>query len=815
MKQKFMVLFVIILLLFSNVTLLSGKSTNKTGISTFLDFKDNPTLLSSNGESLYTPGELIIKFKESIQPDFIRSDYKISSVKKLIKDSSCTIFSDIYVLYFEDKELDMYHVAEQIMDYSIVEYAEPNYIFKFCNEPDDPYYEQNYQWALNQNNDCDIDAPQAWDITTGRSDLTIAVLDTGVDYNHPDLIDNIWHNNGEIQGNGIDDDNNGYIDDYNGFDFYESVDENGDGDYDDEEDILDYDPMDNYGHGTHCAGIIAAVGNNQIGISGVCWNSKIMPVRVGSPEGINLSSVAEGIYYAKDNGAKIISMSFSGAHSELIEDVISSYSNEILFVAAAGNYNSDIKSYPAALEDVIAVASTDSNDNKMHMSNFGDWVDLAAPGVNILSLRANGTDMYEDGSHIFDKNDKYYYASGTSMACPYVAGVAGLLYSKNENINPDKAMDILCHSVDRINPDLNIGRGRVNAFKALKRGTNDISALIKNPSHGEQLSGSVNIIGDAFGSGFEKYYLEFASGTRYESASWIEIVESTEPVNNDLLGSLDVTGLSDGFYSVRLIVESNDGIYEDLIWILINSGQNTVFVDILNTNGPWDGTEQHPFKSIQEGIDFAGEADTVFVKSGTYQETVTIDKKINLIGEDKNKTIIDGIGETYCIQLDQINGVEIIQFTIKNASWGISLRYSSENTIKENLITENVLGVIHSRDNSINNLFYHNNFFNNDDNAYSPGDNFWYNSEINEGNYWDDYIGWYKNRYDEDPVDENKDGIWDVPYDIPGGDCQDRYPWVNQNGEIKSKHVSKTPFTNLYDFSKILQFFYKLIESLL
>ncbi len=270
-----------------------------------------------------------------------------------------------------------------------VESAEPNYIHRTNAIPNDPFFDK--QWYLYNYGQyvngtigragADISAIEAWNVETGNSNIVIAVIDTGVAYTHPDLIDNIWINRDEIPNNGFDDDNNGYIDDVRGWDFANN----------------DNDPSDvsrglvGDGHGTHVAGIIGAASNNAQGISGILWHTQIMPLLV-SPDGSELLSdnIVSAIEYAVDNGAKIINCSFGGPNYSSFEYDVIDYANKhgVLLICAAGNegQNNDlIGTYPANydLPNVIAVAATDEKDHLPSYSNYGkNTVDIAAPGGN-------------------------------------------------------------------------------------------------------------------------------------------------------------------------------------------------------------------------------------------------------------------------------------------------------------------------------------------------------------------------------------------------------------------------------------------------
>jgi subtilisin family serine protease/fibronectin type 3 domain-containing protein/methionine-rich copper-binding protein CopC len=294
-------------------------------------------------------------------------------------------------------------------------YAEPDYRVRIAGLPTDPRFPE--QWDFNNAGqsggtiDADIDAPDAWDVTSGSGRTVVAVIDTGVDYRHPDLAANIWINTDEVPGNSIDDDHNGYVDDVHGYDFYND----------------DPNPLDDHNHGTHVAGTIGAIGNNGVGIAGVNWDVQIMALKfLGSDGSGTTSDAIEAVRYAVANGAQISNNSWGGdPFSQSLFDAIREARDAgHIFVAAAGNgdflgfgLDNDVEPfYPASynLDNIVTVAATDHNDQLAVFSNYGDnSVDLAAPGVSILSTERNST---------------YGFNSGTSMAAPHVAGALSLLW---------------------------------------------------------------------------------------------------------------------------------------------------------------------------------------------------------------------------------------------------------------------------------------------------------------------------------------------------------------------------------------------------
>jgi subtilisin family serine protease len=364
-----------------------------------------------------------------------------------------------------------------------IEYIEPNYTVTALDViPNDPSFP--LLWGMHNTGqsggtpDADIDAPEAWGIQTG-TDVIIGIIDTGVDRTHPDLAANMWTNPGEIAGNGIDDDGNGYVDDVRGWDFVNN----------------DNDPMDDHGHGTHCAGTIAGIGDNGIGVAGVCWHARIMALKFLDAGGYGSTSDAVlALEYATANGARLTSNSWGGGnYSTALYDAIAAARNVgALFIAAAGNdgvNNDSYPHYPSSydLDNIIAVAATDRNDALANFSCYGAAsVDLGAPGVDIYSSLPGSS---------------YGYKSGTSMATPHVSGAVALVWSEYPTASFAIVKARMLASVDALAvlKGKTVSGGRLNVFKLLAEPDSIPPAAVGDVAVGDTASNAVTLVLTATG----------------------------------------------------------------------------------------------------------------------------------------------------------------------------------------------------------------------------------------------------------------------------------------------------------------------------
>ncbi len=383
------------------------------------------------------PGQVLVKFKPTVSLQSVQATITAYEVKPLRVIPRI----DVYQL-----EVPSHYTVDQMVAAlrlnPNVQYAEPNYVAHICSTPNDEFFPR--QWALSNPGGilqipdtpegtagADIKVVKAWDESKGDPGTVIAVLDTGVDLLHPDIMNKIVNSGRDFVNN-------------------------------------DFDATDDNGHGTHVAGIAGAETNNQVGIAGVAWDCKVLPIKVIDKNGSGLYSwLIDGIIYAADNNAQIINMSLGGPdYSDALKEAVAyAFGKGLVEVAAVGNDGGPVL-YPAAFDDyVLAVAATDYNDAAADFSNVGSQVDVAAPGVSILSLVP--TWYFGPGSV------PYGFGTGTSAACPHVAGLAALIKSAKAWLKPAQIMGVIRYSADDVNSttfpgkDDHIGYGRVDAEKAL------------------------------------------------------------------------------------------------------------------------------------------------------------------------------------------------------------------------------------------------------------------------------------------------------------------------------------------------------------
>lgn len=401
-------------------------------------------LATPSADEVAVSYQYIVRLKPSVSPENLLLDFP-AEIEILAPSLNLFLFTVPSVMSLST-------IEEFLGDQ--VEYVERNRIDWYLDvTPNDPLF--NTLWGMHNigqdggANDADIDAPEAWDIKSG-SDFVVGIIDSGIDYNHPDLAPNVWVNPGEVFGNNRDDDNNGYIDDVHGWDFINN----------------DNDPMDGYSHGTHVAGTIGAVGNNGVGVVGVNWAVKMAALKIFSDGGgTTTDAIIRAIDYANKMGFKVTSNSWGGGgYSQALYDVIKAAGDKgYLFIAAAGNRNSNNDSfahYPSSydLNNIVAVAASDQSDNRAGFSSYGKTtVDLAAPGVSTNSTIPNGG---------------YGMKSGTSMATPHVSGAAALFWAKNLGVTAAEVEDALMKSVDKLPvwETLVVSGGRLNLNNLLKLG---------------------------------------------------------------------------------------------------------------------------------------------------------------------------------------------------------------------------------------------------------------------------------------------------------------------------------------------------------
>jgi subtilisin family serine protease len=482
-------------------------ATNRAAFHSSPYVREHTTTLSSRPGIAFAKGILAVQFEETAIPEQTRGSRFVTGVRELdelMKDrglqkaerlfpwdcesggSHCSFFR---LTFPEDTDLES--LLRELEEAPGVLGVDPVGVHPVDHYPDDFWFP--VQWPLNQGDDHDMNAPECWDVEEGDSSIVVAIIDTGVDWEHPDLGGaapytggNVWTNWSEFYGtDGNDDDNNGFVDDYRGWDFVNGV----TGAPGEDAFVPDNDPMDFFGHGTHVAGIVGAIGDNGEGVAGLAYGCKVMPVRAGwwaagSGGVVRMDFCAQGVYYAARNGARIINCSWANDSSgglDVAADTAAARGAIIVVSAGNGSTSSQAINYLSTRPDCFAVAATDSSDLKSSTSNYGTWVDYCAPGESVPSTFRRGT-----GPHT------YAWMTGTSMAAPYVSALSALLLSQDPSLTRAQVRTIIrntCDPIDDLNPGYGglLGAGRINAYAALSRGTGDWQARTDGEVNGSPL----------------------------------------------------------------------------------------------------------------------------------------------------------------------------------------------------------------------------------------------------------------------------------------------------------------------------------------
>jgi subtilisin family serine protease len=548
----------------------------------------------------FVPGEILVKYRPSLRG-------ALSEARETLGNPSLERFGEISARALRagrgergrwvklvseglrDDKTGTRELLEELRRVPSVDYAELNVYVTAQYFPNDPYYASSGAWGQDFRDLWglqSIAAEMAWDVARGDG-VVVAVIDTGIDDEHEDLAANVFRNAGELgldnfgldrATNGLDDDGNGFIDDWRGWNFV----------------AWTNDPTDDHGHGTHVAGTIAAVADNGLGIIGVAPRARVLAVKALDQYGYGtIEQVNDAIRYAADSGAAVVNLSlgaFGKTPQSLVDAVDYAHDvKEVVVIAAAGNSGTDVGRpdegfFPANLRDAIAVSAFDHHDLKASFSNGGAKIDVAAPGGggtepsgsydpyrSVLSLRASQASSSMTGSELLTVGGSYLRQAGTSMAAPHASGVAALVKSLRPAASPEAVRQHLRAGSDDVGfPgfDADSGYGRLNATRALLE--NPLVAHLTHPDVPASASQTVQVRGSAGGPGFLRYRLEWGQGPW--PVSWQPIVSSTAPVTNGILAQWSLANVDDGTHVLRLVSISTSGReYEDRMAVVVDS----------------------------------------------------------------------------------------------------------------------------------------------------------------------------------------------------------------------------------------------------
>ncbi len=668
----------------------------------------------------HAPGEVIIKIKEGshfsvtrtieensfgiISLDRISQKYNLISKERPFVDNldrgaiiklhneskDSGRFTNVYRMVFPE-ELDLAQIVEEYKKNPYIEYAHLNYFAVLHQTPNDTHF--GSQWGLQK-----IEALNAWGINKGSEEVLIAVVDTGIDYNHEDLAANMWNGSGCVDylGNPL----GGCV---HGYDFHDG----------------DNNPLDGHGHGTHVAGIIGAVTNNATGIAGVTWNSRLMAVKIFSNDGIDTTgdilTGANAIYFAVRNGAKIISNSWGydlpGEIPGAIKDAID-YANTqgALVIFAAGNDGSEETYQPGAYSGTLAVAATDQNDARSiwpsgKSSNYGTWVDVSAPGTSILSTITN---------------NEYASYNGTSMAAPFVSGLAALIWSQDSDLTREEVWSAITGSADNIDIENvgyegKLGSGRINAYSALSSITTPVNFI----EGGGVIGASIDIFGDEIKSDLIKEdittndtglaftflnqgnYWFSASKEGYYDYNGSFVVSASELDVSFQMQKTPVISIAD--YSAQLTNERAGHNYGDIsVWIFESNNVDVENVEISFTVRNEESVIVFDDTEVVTTITGGSSVSALFslggvVTVGNYDAIVTVNAS-NIVGETTREAtfaISSGLVGNFALNINEVplNNAPVFEISSGVDMYGNVLNNEYEATF---VVTNSLGGIIYN-----------------------------------------------------------------------------------------------------------------------
>ncbi len=500
-----------------------------------IDFVPNQVIFKTNVPTEITRGKTGLDSFDSFL-----AENNINTIKPVLNKSQNRFF----VATFQ-QDID-WNVIENL-HFNGIEYMQPNYINEMHLIPNDELFPDQQSNLEN----CYI--PDAWNLSTGNEQILVAIIDSGLHFDHPDLQDNIYINENEIPDDGIDNDNNGYIDDWRGWDFVDAPELStiGLGDFIGQ----DNDPTDELNHGTHIAGIIGADTNNDTGISGICWNTKMLIIRSGFSTNIAGSGylqdddAAAGIIYAADMGANVINISWGDVnYSQIIADACNyAFQMGSIIIASAGNEGATpehVITYPAKLSTTIAVGAVTNTSELASFSSWGEQIDLVAPGNIILST--------------YSPDELYKTMSGTSMAAPFVVGAVALILSNEPEMDFGQIRGRLISSttdLGTIGFDFVFGHGLLNVYNLLVDQTYP-QIVIDTPYDYQGMNSSFDIIGTVTSDNFWRYSVEYAAEDS-PGYNWFDVDPDihfyTDPVINDVIAQFDFNeNFDEGYYKIKI-----------------------------------------------------------------------------------------------------------------------------------------------------------------------------------------------------------------------------------------------------------------------